>query len=89
MGTRDDEVWKEERKERAEFSFLGSLRALTIPSSWAQIQRLSELQRVFKMIRTKFLMWGPKGTLPGSSRKLRLAQWYSVWGGAIFWEGSF
>lgn len=88
MGARDDEAWEEGRKEQAAFSLLWSLAALTIPSSWAQIQKLSERQRVFKMIRTRFLLWAPKGTLRGSSRKLALEQWYSIWGGAIFWRAA-
>lgn len=40
------------------------------------------------MIRTRFLLWAPKGTLRGSSRKLALEQWYSIWGGAIFWKAA-
>lgn len=41
------------------------------------------------MTRTQFLLWGPKGTLPGSRRKLGLEQWYSIWGRASFWSTAF
>lgn len=44
---------------------------------------------VFKVIRTKFLMWGPKETFPGSRRKDGLEQWYSIRGGAILRRAAF